>query len=471
MPTQAQMETLRIMYNKQESVEKIAHALEVHTSTIYRWLKDIPKNEPRVPLNRREQLSFHQEYIQRRMLDGETQSRVILKEIKGRGFAGSKKSLTNYMTKVRRENPINFPPLHGQKPDTSNQNRSVPPRSRNSQQSQNTESTSRNGSSAPALNHQSLRPPKEHTLITDRCADDLAALSPTGGDSLLEVRFTPLGTIYATLPQGRIQHSKTVQLGQLDPDIYPRDRVLELLSTSNSTSLSQLKADIESARELLKDAHAEHQAQSEAAPDLELVHLSPEPIPQQHVTFTHQPNPRKAPSTEETNIPRELAHDPIASIRDRLTEEDTQEADQPEPQDNPEAVTLQMPTIEDAWNSVKSETPLHPERLEQTLSSVVQEIASTAGKLMPKNNTSLDIGKGFSLQRETGSLHVSINHTTPAGQRRGLLAPVSNAHGTGVRDALFHQHIHWWQPGDEDRLKWLDRKLKEQAAYFIIQPG
>lgn len=479
MPTKEQMEKLRILHEQEIPVPAIASQMEVYPSTIYRWLKDIPKREPRIPKEKLQRMEHHQSYVNRRISEGETNVNTLLKEIKERGYDGSKKTLGNYISRTLRENPA--PKQHQEgaatTPDAGQKQDSKPaPGESPEEKTEGTEEQNH-----PTASSHRVR--NGHILLTEQCTDDLGALAAPGGRQTLEVRFTPLGTIYATMQQNGHNHSKSFSLGHLDPDIFPRDRAIELLATSRPTTLSELKTDIDS----LKDLFGSMNPGNYAAPD---VSTETEAQPAEEQTAdpaTNEPDEEANPEVKQGPQPADQDGQPDTAeveghlktqeqnceVNDDAGAETTAEENRPAGPELPENAETQpgreLPTIADAWGNLNSETPIHPQHLERILSTVVKEITSAAGKLLPSTSNRVDLGKGFHIAKDPQNLQAVITHQSPAGTRKGLLAPISDVHGTGIRDAQFHAHTHWWEPADGDRLKWLESKLREQATRFIMQ--
>ena len=319
---------------------------------------------------------------------------------------------------------------------------------------------------------QTQPPNSSYTILTNRCQDDLGALLPKSVHEMLEVRLTPLGNIYAILKTGTMAHSKTFNLGTLNPETIPRDRAIELLANDRITSLSEMKADIDSLRDLMTDQQPVKDTQENGT---QATHPGPQPAPGIEDSQEAQQPPQEPVETLDTqHALQQHQESPVDRIRQALhqdTEEDPLYEDDQTPAQAPLQIRTAPASIATAWHSLRSETPIHPEHLNKILTDVTKEITQAAGKLMPATASRIDLGKGFQLQKDPENSRVLITRTTPAGNRSGVLHPVSDPHGTGVKNASFPDHTHWCHEEGKARLTWLEHQLKEQAANFINPNG
>ena len=499
MPTTDQLQKLQGLQQQMIPIEAIAEEIGVSSSTIYRWLKTLPKFERRAPRSIIDQLSFHQDYINLRMDEGETQPKTLLKEIKDRGYVGSKRTLTNYMVKRKRairSHQQNQPPVVTA-PDTHPEPATEP----------ETPPPAREINARLATLTQIVTPHDtvEPTLLSALCQDDTGLLCPNGDDRTVRVKMTQAGIVYAERNEQITPQAQVLVMARLDTAKFNRDHAAELMTHQAPTTITALMSDIDSLTDLLEAVQqgpqaslAEPTAAAEPAPE-----MAPEPAPAPETAreLTQEeetePNPEaatKAPShTGRSRRSRTLPSRDIAQISGAVTGTENMQVEEtieyPQlpsaAQGRTEPLSLerqpQGPPSQDhtwiiakAWNAVPEETHLSPEAMGAAVFQVAQEIAQAAGHPLQKNDAEIlaatDIGKGFTIVPANFDGGVVISRTTPEGTRTGYLAVISNPQeGLGVRDPEFPTHIRWWNPADGPKEPWLENTLRENAARFISE--
>ena len=489
MPTSEQLQKLQGLQQQMVPIEAIAEEIGVSQSTIYRWLRTLPKFERRAPRNIIDQLSFHQDYINLRMDEGETQPKTILKEIKERGYVGSKRTLTNYIVRRRRANraqqlstpAVGTPPV-GATPDPDRE-AEVPQPDREAEVPQPDRVI--NARLATLIEIATPRDTVEPTLLSALCQDDTGLLSQNGADRTVRVKMTQAGIVYAERDQEITPQAQVLIMAELDTDQFGRAHAAELITHQGPTSITALMRDIDSLTDLLE------------ADQLK----PPAPLPEPDAATAPEPAP--APETapdmnreEDTNQEEETDHEPETvtnapsrtgryrrsrtlpsrdTTRHRDAANGTEDMTETlSPQEPPQEPPLQDHTsvIADAWNELPEESHLSSKVIQDTVLRVAQEIARAAGHPLDTDNadslTTTDIGKGFTITPAWLDGGVAISRTTTQGTRTGYLATICNPQeGLGVRDPEFPSHIQWWHPDFQPKPIWLENTLRLNAARFI----
>ena len=247
MPTSDQLQKLQGLQQQMVPIEAIADEIGVSSSTIYRWLKTLPKFERRAPRNVIDQLSFHQDYITLRMEEGETQPKTILKEIKDRGYTGSKKTLTNYMTRTkrtiraqRRDEPA---PAAGNPTPAEDQPRPQP---------QPLFQRRRGMELTTLMDIITPEDTQEPTLLSSLCTDDTGLLSTEPGDHAVLVKMTRAGIVYAERDGPTVPQAQVLVMTRLDAEKFDREHAADLMTHQGPTTVSALMNDIDSLKDLLQ---------------------------------------------------------------------------------------------------------------------------------------------------------------------------------------------------------------------------
>ena len=484
MPTSDQLQKLQGLQQQMVPIEAIADEIGVSSSTIYRWLKTLPKFERRAPRNVIDQLSFHQDYITLRMEEGETQPKTILKEIKDRGYTGSKKTLTNYMTKTRRtiRSQRRDDPAPAAGTPTPGDDQPRPQPQPQFQKRRGMELTTLIDITTP-------EDTQEPTLLSPLCTDDTGLLSTEPGDHAVLVKMTRAGIVYAERDGPIIPQAQVLVMTRLDTEKFDREHAADLMTHQGPTTVSALMNDIDSLKDLLQINPQELATPPEEPPARLEIQAPDDPgrriAPQQDSAVPEfQTAGANGRFRRSRTLPgRDSATDPgtdpgpaaDAKPGANHAKDGPSRLEAPTAKPTPEPAPFDHAAIiADAWRAVPDETHLQPKIIERVILKIADEIAQAAGHPLQRDGATTlaatDIGKGFKIEPARLLGGVSISRTTQEGVRTGYLAAVATAHqGTGVRDPQFHTHITWWTPEDGPKEVWLENTLRENAARFISE--